>query len=138
MGRKLFGGCLCGAIRYVVNEQPIGSGQCYCRDCQYATGGGPATAFVVPESALQILSGLAKVYESETHAGNKAQRLFCAECGTPLFGKKSSSPATVAVMAGSLDDPDAINPQAISWAGSAPRWAHLNPKLKAYRKDIDG
>lgn len=134
---KLFGGCLCGAIRYVVNQEPIGSGQCYCRDCQYSTGGGPATGFVVPESALRILSGEARVYETETHAGNKAQRLFCSTCGTPLFGRKSSTPGTVAVMAGSLDNPDAISPRAISWASSAPRWAHLNPKLKAYPKDID-
>lgn len=116
---------------------PLGAGQCYCRDCQYTTGGGPATAFVVMDSSLEILEGEPKTYTSDTHTGGQAFRQFCPDCGTPLFGRKSSSPSTVAVMAGTLDQPDRVKPQAISWAKAAPKWAHLNPKLKAFPKDID-
>jgi hypothetical protein len=30
------GGCMCGAIRYECNADPIAKAYCYCRDCQRA------------------------------------------------------------------------------------------------------
>jgi len=42
------GGCLCGAVRFTVVGDPVVAGACYCRDCQYASGGGPAYGMVYP------------------------------------------------------------------------------------------
>lgn len=137
MARILLGGCLCGSVRYSITGSPLGTGQCFCRTCQYTSGGGPLTAFVVPESALKIISGQVHTYASINQSSGKAERSFCPSCGTPLFHRKSSSPGTVAVMAGSLDEPEAVRPTTISWTSSAPRWAYISPKLKAFPKDID-
>ena len=34
------GGCLCGALRYEAEGEPLYSGHCYCTDCQKASGSG--------------------------------------------------------------------------------------------------
>src|ERR1043165_7113948 len=42
------GGCRCGAIRYEVSSEPLAVMNCYCRDCQYASGGGFSTGLPIP------------------------------------------------------------------------------------------
>jgi len=37
------GGCLCGAVRYVITGAPRFISQCCCKDCQKATGTGHTT-----------------------------------------------------------------------------------------------
>lgn len=133
--KPIEGGCLCGGIRYSIDSPPLGSGQCFCRDCQYTCGGGPANAFVIPRDALTI-EGEPRVYESRTHLGGRARRYFCPTCGTPLFGAKSSNPGMIAVMAGSLDVVDDFRPEAISWVEQAPEWAVVDGDLPAYSMDI--
>ncbi len=132
---ELTGGCLCRSIRYQINSKALGSGQCFCRDCQFTSGGGPLSAFVVTRDSL-VIEGEPKVFESTTHTGGRARRMFCPECGTPLFGDKDSAPGMVAVMAGSLDDPDIFEPQAISWFDAAPVWAYVDPELPRFGRDI--
>lgn len=129
------GGCLCGDVRYEVSAEPVGAGQCYCRDCQYTAGGGPANGFVVPRSALRVVQGEPRAYESPTAAGNRARRFFCPRCGTPLFGDKTSAPDFVAVMAGTLDDPSRFRPTLVSWTDTAPPWAHLDPRLERFPRN---
>lgn len=38
--RILTGGCLCGAVRYQVEGEPLYAGFCYCVDCRKASGAG--------------------------------------------------------------------------------------------------
>jgi hypothetical protein len=38
--RDVIGRCLCGAITYSISGEPLGMGQCHCKDCQRASGTG--------------------------------------------------------------------------------------------------
>jgi hypothetical protein len=132
---RLTGGCLCRKIRYSIEGGPLASGLCYCRDCQYTCGGTCAAGFVITRDSLTI-EGQPKAYRSATHLGGEATRFFCPECGTPLFGEKSSAPHMIAVMAGSLDEPEIFKPQAISWTESAPSWVHLDTRIPHHSRDL--
>lgn len=132
---SLTGGCLCRKIRYTIEGRPLGSGLCLCRDCQYASGGNGAAGFVVTRDSVAI-QGEPRAYHSTTHLGGQATRYFCPDCGTPLFGEKSSAPQMMAIMAGTLDEPDIFKPEGISWTEAAPSWVKLDPGLPHFERDI--
>lgn len=63
-------------------------------------------------------------------SGNSVERGFCAECGSQMYSKTTSTTGMpIRVRGGTLDNPDLMAPQAIIWASSAPRWALLDPAL---------
>ena len=45
---KASGGCLCGAVRYENDGDPIFAGHCHCTDCQKATGTGHVSVTGLP------------------------------------------------------------------------------------------
>ena len=56
------GGCACGAIRYECSAEPVLSFNCYCRDCQRATGSAHAAVLLVPKDALRLTQGTPTYY----------------------------------------------------------------------------
>ena len=111
------GGCQCGAVRFSV-ERFGRSSICHCRMCQKAFGS--IGGILVTAHGLTWTRGEPKIFQSS----NRADRGFCADCGTPLtFGVGTS--VDVAVCA--LDDPSVAPPIVqlapefcVPWADSLP------------------
>jgi hypothetical protein len=102
----LTGGCQCGAVRYRLEAEPTGANICHCRMCQKA-GGAPFMAFGgVRVGQLIWTRGGPKMFASSSIA----ERGFCAECGTPLTYEGLRS-GRISVTLGSLDDPNAVEPE---------------------------
>jgi hypothetical protein len=125
------GGCLCGALRYECDAEPMFPGHCHCNACQKASGSPFVTIFAVPKSALKI-TGEVKYYESRADSGNIARRGFCPVCGGRVLGGSSGMPDLVAIMAGSMDDPSLLAPGMIIFAENAPPWCHMDPALPKF------
>ncbi|MHA6318489.1 GFA family protein [Altererythrobacter sp. CAU 1778] len=103
------GGCRCGAVRYEVEGAAVHHALCHCRDCQMASGSPMVAWLAIPTDNFRITKGEPQSYES--HAGS--QRQFCGTCGTPLFFiNEKTLPGVVDVQSVTLDDPDAVTPQA--------------------------
>jgi hypothetical protein len=78
---------------------------CHCRHCHYVSGGAPAHAVIMRSEDLIITKGAAKEHWTLSEKGNRIARLFCDQCGTPLFAKNETHPEFLPVKVGSLDDP---------------------------------
>ena len=128
------GGCRCGAIRYEVSGEPVGSLLCHCRDCQYAAGGGPAHDMAMPRQSVTVIKGEPRAYWSTADSGKRVGRLFCATCGTPLLTELEGFPDLRIVAVGSLDDPSVFKPRASIWTSSAQPWSHIDPALPKFEK----
>jgi len=123
------GGCLCGNVRYeIVAEGPTAARQCWCRVCQYFSGGGGMVNAVFNKDAIRV-TGETRVFTSIADSGAVMRRSFCPTCGTPLFSEAEPRPHLIIVRAGSLDDPNIARPGAVIWAKSAPQWACFDPDL---------
>lgn len=116
------GGCLCGAVRYRIDAEPMFEFACHCRACQHATGGSPTYGFIVPKGALTVTTGEPRGYASKGESGGEVERQFCERCGSPLFSKLESQPDFMVVKAGSLDDPSAFKVGLDMWLSSAQPW----------------
>ena len=123
------GGCLCGAVRFVIAaEAPLAVRQCWCRTCQYL-GAGSGTVNAIFLKADLSVSGPLTNHVSVADSGAVMHRRFCSVCGTPLFSEAEPRPGVVIVRVGALDRPNLTAPSAIIWAGSAPAWACFDPEL---------
>jgi hypothetical protein len=92
------GGCLCGAVRYQLQPPLRPAVACHCSQCR-RTSGNYVNATCVPRQqfALSVDSGL-KWYRSS----QRAQRGFCAECGSSLFWSADALDS-ISIMTGSID-----------------------------------
>jgi hypothetical protein len=130
---KLTGGCLCGAVRYKLPGAAQIEFSCHCRDCQYVSGGAPTHVIVMRSEDVTLTKGQPKEYWSTSAKGRRVARLFCAECGVPLFSKSEKHPQYLAVKVGSLDDPSGFRPQANTWTKSAQPWHHLDAAISRFK-----
>ena len=122
------GGCLCGAVRYSANAEPIVTRQCWCRTCQYI-GAGSSTVNVAFETKHVAITGELKRYASKADSGNILQRGFCSVCGTPVTSQAEVRPHLIFLRAGTLDDSSIVSVAMNIWTRSAPHWAHIDPDL---------
>jgi hypothetical protein len=96
------GGCLCGAIRYVVTGPLREVENCHCSRCRRAHGH-VAAYTAAPAGALSLTEqrGL------RWYIADGRERGFCGECGASLFWRRSGSEQT-SIAAGTLDAPTGL------------------------------
>ncbi len=122
------GGCLCGAVRYEIDAEPIITRICWCKDCQKFGAGGPTVNAGFPVAALTAVGNLSD-YPSTADSGSRMHRKFCGKCGTHLFSAAEARPDFVFVRVGTLDDPEIAKPAVTIWTSSAPSWAVFDERL---------
>lgn len=115
------GHCLCGAVNYTVNGEPVGTGQCHCKDCQRASGTGHMSLAFFKSDDVDI-KGETASYAATADSGNTNTRHFCPKCGGRLFGENSARPGLIAVAVGSTDDNSWFAAQRVVYTKDRPDW----------------
>ena len=93
------GKCLCGGVRFRLNETPKEVTVCHCGICRRLSGGTPPASASISAPAFDADDSL-KWRQSSPWG----QRGFCAECGTQLFWRAVDKSGWV-VFAGALENP---------------------------------
>ena len=123
------GGCVCGAVRYEIEGDPVMSFQCQCRDCQRRSGGGHTSVMLFPAAAVRI-TGSVKHHVTTADSGRRMTRGFCPGCGSWLTG--TPNPDLLGVTVGTLDDPGGFSPQVVIFNSRAQPWDMLDPALHRF------
>jgi hypothetical protein len=131
MPAPLTGSCLCGAIRYAVStplsSPPSELRACHCTHCQKTSGAGGSVNLPIASDAFKITQGTPKRYAVKADSGRTLYRFFCADCGSPIYSQRETSPGTVTVRAGTLDNAGDMKITAHIWTRSARPWSHIDP-----------
>lgn len=122
------GGCLCRAVRYVVEAKPLCIGICHCETCRRIASSSQLPFMSLPSQGFRFICGEPVEYPSSA----KIIRTFCGRCGSPLTYRRIDTPAEIDVMVGSLDDPNLVAPAFHIWTSEALGWDELNLSLPAY------
>lgn len=130
---KLDGRCLCGAITYSVDAEPLFTAVCHCKDCQRQSAAAFSIVVGVPRAAFRLEGDTIKAFPTrgEDHGGENL-RHFCGECGSPIYTANEHWPDVYIVKAGTLDDTSWLQPQIEIWRDSAQPWVELageHPRL---------
>lgn len=128
------GGCACGNVRFKITGPPMGVGVCHCLDCQKSSGGGPNYVALVPKGSFEVTKGEPKTYERKADSGTEVGRVFCADCGTPLWSVPGPMSPFYPVKLGALDDPSELRPQLHLYTDSAQPWHLMHEGLPRFPK----
>ncbi|MHA1524246.1 MAG: GFA family protein [Alphaproteobacteria bacterium] len=137
MSAKFSGGCLCGAVRYKCQTDPVVTGFCQCTDCRKSSGSGHSAHLAVPLDAVKISGEVAK-YDRPADSGNMVTRAFCPKCGSPVYSTNSAIPQMIVFRASSLDDPEIFPPEMVVYTSRAPSWDRIDPDLPAFATNPPG
>ena len=97
------GGCLCGALRYSIDAEPIRQLLCNCVDCQKQTGTAFVSGLMVPSDAVTVTGTLSIFAMPGGQSGEPMHRRLCTKCGSPIIIEKDGTGKKL-IMAGTLDD----------------------------------
>lgn len=100
------GRCLCGAVAYEFEGEPLWSSYCHCETCR-RTCSAPVAAFLgVDRIAFRWTGEAPAAYESSPGV----RRLFCGRCGSPMAYDSERDMRVIHLYAASLDEPAAYRP----------------------------
>ena len=80
MGAPYAGHCNCGAVSAVIDAEPLGVRQCWCRQCQKIAGGGPTNNAIFSTDAVSI-DGELRVHSYSAASGSTIEQSFFPQCG---------------------------------------------------------
>lgn len=132
MTNPMTGGCLCGKIRYAVNQPVDKIIACHCTHCQRTSGAGASYNTPVAASAFQITAGSPKCFADTPASGNIMNRYFCGDCGSPIYSQRTKTPEMVVVKVGTLDDSNHMKLIMNIWTKSARPWMHIDPATELH------
>jgi hypothetical protein len=122
----LAGGCLCGAHRYRITEQPQHAVICHCLTCRRAAGAQSVGWLTVSDAGFAWETSPPAAYASSPGI----TRTHCATCGSSLTYR--SDPISLDVTLASLDDPESIPPQREVWLSHRLAWAPASSALPGF------
>ena len=118
----LTGGCLCGGIRFEVDEAPESASYCHCTRCQRRTGTAASAQARVAPGALRIVAGEELVREWAPPDG--WPKCFCGACGSALWSRDPASGA-LGVRLGAFDSDPGVRPSYRQYVAYAAAWEEI-------------
>jgi hypothetical protein len=97
------GSCLCGTVKYEVRGELGPIGLCHCSRCRKANGTAFLAGAQVDPKEFKLLTGQDSLGDYESSPG--VHRIFCRNCGSPLFSRRPGPPELIRLRIGSLDTP---------------------------------
>lgn len=130
----LKGSCLCGKIKFTVENKLLYSGYCHCVECRKATGSSFSVFGGIEPHQLSIYEGndsIARFEKSDQTIG-----CFCRHCGTSLFAEKPQL-GLINVLYGVLDDEPPLMPEAHLFVGEKACWDSIHDDLPIFEKGLE-
>lgn len=124
------GGCLCGAVRFKAEGEPLNVRICHCRNCQKAMGSPFYARALFPQSALTVDGEAARFATSA-----RLDRVFCPRCGTRMFSWRTDGSVTGVALA-VFDDRNAFQPTEHMWVSEKMDWVRIDDGLKQYQQSV--
>jgi hypothetical protein len=120
------GGCLCGAVRFKAEGEPVNVRICHCRNCQKAMGSPFFARALFKQDALSVEGETGYFASSEA-----VHRVFCKTCGTRLFSWRTNGTVAGVALA-AFDDRNAFAPTEHTWVAEKMGWVKLDDRLAQY------
>jgi len=129
------GSCLCQEVKYQYQEDIVEVAICHCEQCKRAQGVPFATNAPIKTEGLSFTQGseLVKEYFSSP---NK-RRVFCGNCGSPLFSQRTDMPEVVRLRLGTVTQGHIPKPNYEIFCESKAEWFSDDSDRPGYQKNVE-
>ena len=127
------GGCVCGAVRYRVQGNPVVATVCHCRFCQKRLASAFAVLASFKADAVEVLQGeQSDVEHHSDESGRWLRMTFCPKCGTTISHTAELRPGMRTIAAGTFDDPTWFSVNRHIWVQSKLPWVSIPENVATY------
>ncbi|HEY6642153.1 GFA family protein [Povalibacter sp.] len=95
------GGCLCHGVRYEYSGSIAEISLCHCSMCRKAQGSAYAAVSPIDAPRFKIIQGQELL--KEFRAVPYKARVFCSNCGSPIYSARDDLPDVVRLRLGTVD-----------------------------------
>ena len=130
--KNLAGGCLCGAVEYIVADAFLYAANCHCSNCRRTTGSAFKPFAGIERQKLRMVKGaddIKRFGNEQTHDAH------CSVCGSLLYSVVREG-EYVHVAMGTLVDAPSIRPSAHIFVGSKAPWFTITDDLPQYEGHV--
>jgi hypothetical protein len=128
--RVLSGMCLCGTVRYQVEDQFRYSLNCHCSNCRRTTGAAFKPFAGIERGKLRLTAGADNLLIHGEQSGHDAH---CGKCGSLMYSLVREG-TFVHVALGTLVDSPSIRPSAHIFVGSKAPWYTITDELPQHEE----
>jgi hypothetical protein len=131
------GSCLCGVVKFEIDEFLPEVAHCHCSMCRKFHGAAYATIAGVSRSKFRWTAG-EEALKGYT-ATNGTTRTFCGRCGSSLtFSSPRASGDVIEIALGTVDGDLPVQPNAHIFVGSGANWVVPSDDLPQFEKGRGG
>ena len=133
---NLRGGCVCGEVKYPINEKPLFTQACHCKDCKVLTG----SSYVVNSSVLEntlIVEGDVSSTELKAGSGASCKTYFCTKCGAYVYADYDSAVKRFTLRTKTLDNSHKFPPQVHIFIKNKDPWLNLSKDVICFEEMYD-
>jgi hypothetical protein len=116
----LTGGCLCGEVRFEVDQPLIGAEYCHCTRCQRRTGTAASVTALAASGSVRVTQG--DDWIRAWDPGDGWPKLFCSNCGGALFCRNPEDQDQLGVRLGAFDEDPGVRPAFRQFVAYAAAW----------------
>lgn len=136
MNPKYSGRCLCGAVTYVATGKPVVVAQCHCEECRRLSGTGHTVGAMFSSDAVTVNGKLGE-FRYSSGKDSEVTKAFCANCGSPIYGKNTRLPGHLTLTLGTMDDADGLNVEVVIFERDKPHWDQLGRDVMSFSTQPD-
>lgn len=133
---EVYGKCLCGQVKFVINGTVSSFHICYCSRCRHSTGSAHASNIFTQPENITWLSGKELIQRFELESAKSWAKQFCTVCGSglPYVNRAGTN---LVIPAGSLDSEINFEPDDKIFCGSRSTWVESIPNKKEFEQYPD-
>ena len=128
------GSCLCGGVKYQAEGPLQLVARCHCDQCRKQSGSEFASNGSVPTASFRVVQGEELLKQFEWSPGEA--RVFCGQCGSPMFKRSKSAPNMVRLRMGCLDVEADAKPALHVFVAEKPAWSEITDDLPQYERSV--
>lgn len=131
MKKKYTGKCLCGEVTYVADGQPVVVAQCHCEECRRLSGTGHTVGAMFISDAV-AMSGKLSEFSYSSDKDSQVTKAFCANCGSPIYGKNTRIPGHMTLTLGTMDDASGLEVEVVMFERDKQSWDKLGQDVDCF------